>query len=59
MSESICYKPKDVCELLNISKTHCYELFLSESFPSFRVGKAHRIRKKDFEKWLEEQVKNK
>lgn len=59
MSESICYKPKDIMDLLGLSQTRTYELFWDTSFPSFQVGKAHRIRKKDFDNWLEKQVKMK
>lgn len=57
MSDNICYKPKDVQEILNLSQTKTYELFHSEGFPKLQFGSALRVRKADFEKWLESQVK--
>lgn len=56
MAEVMVYKPKDIQQILGLSQTKAYELFWSKEFPSFQIGKAHRVLKKDFDKWLDKQV---
>lgn len=53
------YTPKQVKEILQIGQAFTYELFNSKSFPSFKAGEHWRVKKSDFEKWVEEQKKNK
>lgn len=56
-----CYSVKEVKEILNISQSQAYALFAKEidpNFLSFRIGSSYRIRKKDFDKWIENVVKN-
>ena len=36
-------KIAEVCELLNISRTHCYELITRGELPHVRLGNALRI----------------
>ena len=51
-----CYTPKDVMQILKISKPQSYRLFNSkvqgEEFPSFRCGASWRITVTDFNHWL-------
>ena len=55
INKTVCYRPKDVQEILNISQSQTYALFAKEvdpNFMSFRIGTSYRIRKCDFDKWL-------
>lgn len=45
--------PKDVAEVLGISRNKAYEIIHSSEFPVFRVGKQYRVSKKNFLTWLE------
>ncbi|MBE6021596.1 MAG: helix-turn-helix domain-containing protein [Cellulosilyticum sp.] len=57
----ICYTPKEVKEILNISQSQTYALFAKQidpNFKSFRIGASYRIRKYDFEIWLDDLVKS-
>ncbi len=38
---------------LGIGRTKCYELLSSNEVPSYKIGKLHRIRRSDAERWLE------
>ena len=57
----MCYKPKDVQRILNISQGQSYNLFTNslegEHFPSFRVGTSWRVTVSDFEKWVKHKQK--
>lgn len=47
-------EPKDIMEIMNISKSNAYALCKSEGFPAVRVGKLIRVSRESFRKWLEE-----
>lgn len=46
---------KDVVAMGLCSQAQAYNLFNSKSFPTIRVGSALRVRKCDFEKWVDKQ----
>ena len=50
---------KDIVAMGLCSQAQAYNLFNSKSFPTIRVGSALRVRKCDFEKWVEQQKGNK
>ncbi|QEH69757.1 helix-turn-helix domain-containing protein [Cellulosilyticum sp. WCF-2] len=53
MEELQCLRPKDVQQILGLSKTETYRLFKSKDFPSFTLGeKLLRVTKRDFEEWF-------
>lgn len=52
--KKVILKPKDVQEILGISKGQAYRLFRREDFPSKRVGNRWFVSLKAFEKWLGE-----
>lgn len=45
--------PAEVQQVLGISKNKVYDVFHSEGFPCFRVGKQYRVSKERFFQWLE------
>lgn len=48
-----CLSPKDVKDLLRVSRTEAYNIFRREDFPSFKIGeKMLRVTKADFNRWL-------
>lgn len=48
----------DIQNILKISRTKAYSLLKLPGFPFFRIGKSIRIRKRDFEIWLNNQKKS-
>lgn len=46
---------KDIVAMGLCSQAQAYCLFNSETFPAIRIGAALRVRKSDFEKWIDEQ----
>lgn len=48
----------EVQKALGISKNSAYTLVSRSDFPSFRAGKVIRIPVKQFEEWIDRQVKN-
>lgn len=48
----------EVQKALGISKNSAYTLVSRSDFPSFRAGKVIRIPVKQFEEWIDHQVKN-
>lgn len=52
-----CLTPKQVKEILNVGQVFVYELFNSKDFPSFKICGSWRVKKEDFDKWLENQKK--
>lgn len=42
----------DIQNILKISRSKAYSLLKLPDFPFFRIGKSIRIRKSDFEFWL-------
>jgi hypothetical protein len=49
------YTPNDLIAMGFGTKSHIYNLFHSEGFPSFKVLTCLRVSVPDFEKWVEEQ----
>ena len=49
------YSVADVAEYLGISRVGANNLFHSQTFPAFRVGKRLLITREAFDKWLQEQ----
>lgn len=47
--------PEELREWLGIGRTKCYELLSTNEIPSYKIGKLHRIRVSDVERWLDEQ----
>jgi len=55
--ERAIFTPKDVGELLGLSKCEAYNLMYAEDFPSFKIKGRWKVTKADFWKWLDEQKK--
>jgi excisionase family DNA binding protein len=53
MSEIMTHE--DVKNYLRISKNTAYEIMRREDFPKFMVGRQMRVKKDDFQAWLEKQ----
>lgn len=51
--------PKDVQEILKISRNNVYALFKSEDFPAIRIGKQFRVSEEALEKYLERKADKK
>ncbi len=51
---SMVLGPRDIAEVLGISRNTAYELIHSEGFPAFQVGKQYRVSKQKFLAWLDE-----
>lgn len=49
-------KIQDIQRLLNISRSQAYSLASSGMFPVFRIGRAIRIPREPFEKWVREEI---
>jgi excisionase family DNA binding protein len=43
-------------ELLKVGRTFAYSLIRSGELPSYRVGRLVRVRRRDMERWLEDNV---
>lgn len=51
-----CLSPKEVMQILKLSKSEVYRIFNSKNFPSFKLGeRCLRITKIDFKNWLDKQ----
>lgn len=53
-TKKIILKPKDVQQMLGISKNQVYRLFRSQSFPAKRIGNRWFVSLKALGKWLGE-----
>lgn len=53
--EKRSYSVAEISEMLDISKKKTYELCHSGCFKTVRVGRAIRISKASFDKWLDQQ----
>jgi excisionase family DNA binding protein len=47
---------EQVQELLKVGRTFAYSLIRSGELPSYRVGRLVRVRRRDMERWLEDNV---
>lgn len=57
MSDNRFMTVADVQKVLGINKNTAYALVSRGDFPSFRVGKVIRIPVKQFEEWIDRQVR--
>lgn len=48
-------KVPEMAKELRIARSRAYELVQDGEIPSVRIGRSFRIRRKELEKWLEEQ----
>lgn len=53
--DPVLLRPSDVAALLQLSRSHVYELIASGAIPSLRVGRAIRIRRQDLDHWVNKQ----
>ena len=51
------FKVEDVAKMLQVGRSKAYELFRSNDFPSFYLGRQLRVTKADFLEWLNSQGK--
>ncbi|MDD7174920.1 MAG: helix-turn-helix domain-containing protein [Clostridiales bacterium] len=58
MSDNRFMTVAEVRKVLSISKNSAYTLVSRSDFPSFRAGKVIRIPVKQFEEWVDRQVKS-
>ncbi|MCH3965515.1 MAG: helix-turn-helix domain-containing protein [Clostridium sp.] len=49
---------KETAAFLKICRTKAYEIFGKQEFPSFKIGKSLRVRKKDLLNYLLAHIKN-
>ena len=47
------YTVNEIARILGVSRTQAYHLVQEDLFKSVRIGKAIRISKRSFDKWLE------
>ena len=48
---------KEVAELLKLSEKTIYRLAQRGEFPGFKVGGSWRFRRKDIDRWADQQIK--
>ena len=51
--EKLVYNVQEVAFMLNISKSHAYELIRRNVIPTLEIGKRKVVPKKKFEDWIE------
>lgn len=57
MNESdlpIIMTPKDISDILGISRNKTYEILHSKDFPAFKFGKQYRVHRSKFLMWLKD-----
>lgn len=42
---------------LKVSRTTAYKLVRERHIPTYRIGRATRVRRRDVERWLEDEIK--
>ncbi len=47
---------EDVCLLLNVKRTYCYQLLKARKLKSFKVGREYRVKKSDLIDFIEQQI---
>lgn len=50
------YSPKELAEILNISKTKTYELIYERKIASIRIGSGYRIRESDLKRFINKNI---
>jgi len=48
--------PEELAEVLGCGRTYAYHLLATQAIPSFKLGKLRRIRRRDVERFIEEQA---
>jgi len=49
-------RPEDVAKILRISRSYVYSLLQTGELPAVRIGKACRVRPKDLEEFIEQNI---
>lgn len=47
------YTPKEIQNILGVSRTHIYHLIETKTFRTIKIGNHYRISKKCFDRWKE------
>lgn len=47
---------EDVCLLLDVKRTYCYQLFKEKKIKSFKVGREYRVKKSDLLDFIDQQI---
>lgn len=48
--------PEELAEVLGCSRTYAYQLLRNQAIPSFKLGKLRKVRRRDVERFIEEQT---
>jgi excisionase family DNA binding protein len=48
--------PEEVAEVLGCGRTYAYQLLRNREIPSFKLGKLRKIRRRDVDRFIEEQA---
>jgi excisionase family DNA binding protein len=49
-------KPKEISEILGVSRSFTYQLMQTGALPVVRLGKSCRVRPKDLEEFIEQNI---
>lgn len=47
------YSPKEIQDILGVSRTHIYQLIQARTFRTVKIANRYRISKKCFDRWME------
>lgn len=48
--------PEELAEVLGCGRTYTYQLLRNQAIPSFKLGKLRKVRRRDVERFIEEQT---
>lgn len=48
--------PEELAEVLGCGRTYAYQLLRNQAIPSFKLGKLRKVRRRDVERFIEEQT---
>jgi excisionase family DNA binding protein len=48
--------PEELAEVLGCGRTYAYQLLRVQAIPSFKLGKLRKVRRRDVERFIEEQA---
>jgi len=54
--EPLALTPEEVADALSVSRHTIYRLIERGNIPTVRIGRLHRVRKVDLERWIEEHL---
>jgi excisionase family DNA binding protein len=54
--EPLALTPEEVADALSVSRHTIYRLIERGNSPTVRIGRLHRVRKVDLERWIEEHL---